>query len=210
MYVVDIWFCGTALHYCSFAYLVAINGGKKDGCFISKQHNKRCHQIGFIIGQWCHVRTQDGVKSWRAFHISILYFCIYMIDFFVAVFTQCAAKSLNASKLLWHNKKKTQLFSLLCLAVYFVHLVRPPGTSHPRPFRAVCCSFSSWFGHWFLPEYISAWFKFSWEIHDPAAACRHCLDFTGLLGFFFFTPSKSQFAFCSLSPFELLCNLFLF
>lgn len=53
--------------------------------------------------------------------------------------------------------------------------------AHILSVQCVCCSFSSWFGHWFLLEYISVWFKFSWEMHDPTAACRRCLASTGIL-----------------------------
>lgn len=60
-----------------------------------------------------------------------------------------------------------------------------PASRHLTPTSSQCsvCAavLPSWFGHWFLLEYISVWFKFSWEMHDPPTACRHCLASTGIL-----------------------------
>lgn len=75
----------------------------------------------------------------------------------------------------------SSFFSLLTFFLLFFLSVS--ATRYLPP--TVCCSFSSWFGHWFLLEYISVWFKFSWEMHDPAAACRHCLASTGIFLPFF-------------------------
>lgn len=97
----------------------------------------------------------------------------------------------------------SSFFSLLTFfLLFFFCLFQPLDTSRPHPFRAVCCSFSSWFGHWFLLEYISVWFKFSWEMHDPAAACRHCLASTGIFLFLCFCTHILLTLFLSLLAFS--------
>lgn len=88
--------------------------------------------------------------------------------------------------------------SSLCLSA-------PPYVPPTSFCRAVCLSLAvfSRFGHRFLLESVSIWFKFSWEMRGPAAACRHRLVSTGISLYshlfgsfscdFFFLPTVSFF-----------------
>lgn len=164
----------------------------------------------------------DGIKNYDTSHNLVAYFLEIMTDsliihsidlslrscWLMVIFVLIAVIRFQRSrciKTVMTERGEIYPSSFFSLNVFL--LLSVSATRYLPPTSTVCCSFSSWFGHWFLLEYISVWFKFSWEMHDPAAACRHCLASTGIFLPFFYTLSVSLLTSCSLY-FSLYFHLF--